>query len=245
MIILENFSKKYASQQKYSVNSVSMKCGPGITGLIGLNGAGKTTILKAICSLHYATEGKVLIGTENQLFDACLESEKTKNLIGYVSENSNLPEKLTVGEFLIFVQKMYSPETDKAFFEKTVKDFELEQVLDKKIKELSKGFKQRVNFCQAFIHNPQNIILDEPINGLDPKQIISFRKILQKEAKTKTILISTHLMQEVHSLCNNIYVLREGKIIKEGTEQKILDDLNAKNLEEAFLQLNDTGVVNE
>ena len=112
----------------------------------------------------------------------------------------------------------------------------LSEVLSKKIGTLSKGYRPRLGFAQALIHNPENIVLDEPVNGLDPAQIIQMRKLIKKIAETKTVIISTHLMQEVEALCTKIYILNNGSIAIAGTEQEILLKTGTKNIENAFLK---------
>ena len=124
----------------------------------------------------------------------------------------------------------------KKNFEKTVHLCGLSEVLSKKIGTLSKGYRQRLGFAQALVHNPEIIVLDEPVNGLDPAQIIQMRKLIKKIADTKTVIISTHLMQEVEALCTKIYILNNGSIALEGTEKEILLKTGTKNIENAFLK---------
>lgn len=220
MIELSGFSKKYSDKSDFVVKDINLTAEKGsVTGLLGLNGAGKTTIIKAICGLHFATEGSVNVtGT-----------------IGFVPEIYQLPENLYVAEFLLNVQKIHANNED--LFWKTVELCELQSVLNRRIKSLSKGFRQRIVFAQALIYNPDNLILDEPVNGLDPAQIIQFRKIIKKAAESKTVLISTHIMQEVESLCTDIHILHKGKIIESGTLKEILNKTKSNNIEEAFLRI--------
>lgn len=220
MIELSGFSKKYSDKSDFVVKDINLTAKKGsVTGLLGLNGAGKTTIIKAICGLHFATEGTVNVtGT-----------------IGFVPEIYQLPENLYVAEFLLNVQKIHANNED--LFWKTVELCELQSVLNRRIKSLSKGFRQRIVFAQALIYNPDNLILDEPVNGLDPAQIIQFRKIIKKAAESKTVLISTHIMQEVESLCTDIHILHKGKIIESGTLKEILNKTKSNNIEEAFLKI--------
>lgn len=243
MIELIDFSKSYSKKNAPTVQNINISAGKGITTLLGLNGAGKTTIIKAILGLHYSTTGIVKVSDENNIFfDAAINPDKVRSLIGYVSESDVLPKNLTICEYLKFIQKIYSRNSDNKnqfsdLFEQTIQTWNLSGVLDKRIGQLSKGFKQRVSFAQCFIHNPTNIVLDEPINGLDPAQIIQFRKFLKKISETKTVLISTHLMQEVHSICSNIYIISNGKIAIKGTESEIINQTNTNNIEEAFLNI--------
>lgn len=235
MIELVDFSKSY-EKNLFAVKNVNLKAENGqITGLLGLNGAGKTTIIKAITGNHFATEGKILITDENGVkFNIEDDIEKAKKLIGYVPEQMFFPKRLNVEEYLLLVKMQFSVSDEN--FEKTVKLCGLSEVLSKKIGTLSKGYRQRLGFAQALIHNPENIVLDEPVNGLDPAQIIQMRTLIKKIAKTKTVIISTHLMQEVEALCTKIYILSNGTIALEGTEQEILLKTGTQNIENAFLQ---------
>lgn len=241
MIELINFSKKYKNNDDFTVQNVNLIAKEGsVTGLLGLNGEGKTTIIRAICAQHYASSGSIKISDANGTFyDAFLESDKIKKIIGYVPEVNFLPLNKTVLEFFDYCSELYAlTEKEKIKnIEKIINYCELETVLEKKIYYLSKGFKQRVSFAAALIHNPPNLILDEVVNGFDPAQIIQFRKVIKELAKEKTVLISTHLMQEVQALCENIYILSKGKIADSGTEQQLINKTSSKSIEEAFLKI--------
>lgn len=235
MIELENFSKIY-EKNVFAVKNVNLKAENGkITGLLGLNGAGKTTIIKAITGNHFATIGKIFINDKNgNKFNIEENIEKTKSLIGYIPEQISFPNRLAVKEFTLLLKNQFC--ATKEFYEKTLEFCGLLEVLQKKISSLSKGYKQRLGFFLALINNPENIILDEPMNGLDPAQIIQMRALIKEIAKSKTVIISTHLMQEVEALCDEIYILNDGKITLNGTKNEILEKTGAKNIEEAFLK---------
>lgn len=244
MIEIKNFSKMYKKSYKPVVSCVNIAAKTGVTGLLGLNGAGKTTVIKAIAALHYASQGSVRVSdASGAFFDASGQPDIVRSLIGYVPETTSLPLKMTVAEYLHFSQDVYAPRssTKKQDFERTVAEWEIQDVLQKKIGELSKGFRQRVSFAQCFIYNPPNIVLDEPVNGLDPAQIIQFRRIIKEKSASKTVLISTHLMQEVHSLCDFIYILSEKTVAASGTEQEIVRQTGASDIESAFLSITTTG----
>lgn len=246
MIELIDFSKSYSHNKKIIVQNISLKAEKGsVTGLLGLNGAGKTTIIKALCALHFADSGKIIVSSSGRKYDAEKDIEAVKKSIGYVPEQPELPGFLTVKEYLLFVQELYDVrrEERKIFFEKTVAECMLESVLEKKIRTLSKGFKQRVCLAAALIHEPENLILDEPVNGLDPAQIIQFRKIIKHAAETKTVLLSTHLMQEVQAVCSKIYIISDGKISAEGTAGQIMAFTGTASIEDAFLKI--TGATDE
>lgn len=243
MIKLENFSKSYKTTAKnnFSVKDVSFEIKKGsVTALIGPNGCGKTTIIKAICGFHYPTLGNITVTEDENLSEKC-ESDKLMEIIGYVPEKSILPQNMYVYNYLNFVASVHNLKDDKKnqAIGRVVKEFELEDVLSKKIKTLSKGYQQRVSFAQALIHNPPNLILDEPITGLDPKQIMQMRNLIKKLSKDKAILLSTHIFQEVTSLCDNIIIINKGKLITQGSEENIIKQTNTKNLDEAFIKLTD------
>ena len=235
MIELIDFSKVYTRKKdSFAVKNLCLKAEKGcVTGLIGPNGSGKTTILKAVCGFHYASAGKILLTDENgKEFDIGQAPEKAMELIGYVPEIPVLPPEMTVSDFLDYAACSHglNEEQKKSSKERVIKDCTLSKFLDNKIKTLSKGQKQRVSFAQALIHNPPNLILDEPMSGLDPAQIIQMRELIIKSAETKAILMSTHILQEILSLCSKLYVINEGLITASGTEKQITDKCRTKTL---------------
>lgn len=244
MIELVNFCKTYDSHfksKKVAVNDVSfMVQKKSITGLLGPNGAGKTTIIKAICSIHYATKGNVFVYDKKDIkFDTAIDVENSKRLIGYVSENPVLYRNYTVIEFLKTIADIWNikgNELTKAL-DSVVEKFKLKEVLSQKISTLSKGFSQRVNFAAALIHNPEILILDEPSSGLDPNQIIETRNLIKSFSKDKTILLSTHIMQEAENLCDNVVIISDGCVLKTGSVEDVKKDTKAKNLEQAYINL--------
>lgn len=250
MIEVSSFSKKYPHSQDFAVDNVNMKIADGtVTGLIGLNGSGKTTLIKAICGFHFATEGVITVSADNAgkkelknlNEDGVAGKQNDLNIrkIGYVPENPCLPSDMTVSDFLLFSGKSHGLD-DKELeenFHKVLCQCSLENLVHKKIKLLSKGQKQRVSFAQALIFNPQNLILDEPFSGLDPAQIIQFRKLIKELSAEKAILISTHILSEIASLCSCLYILSDGKIACSGSEREILEKENCDSLESAFLKL--------
>ena len=172
-----------------------------------------------------------------------MQREKALLTLGYIPEISDLPEKLYVSEYLFLYAKMrgLSNEELKKNLKKVVFDCEISEILSKKISSLSKGFKQRLMFSLSLISNPENLVYDESVNGLDPAQIIQFRSLIKKISKEKTVLLSTHIMQEVHSLADKIYILHKGRILVSGTEQEILLKTNSENIEDAFIKLTSEG----
>ncbi|MBP5284051.1 MAG: ABC transporter ATP-binding protein, partial [Treponema sp.] len=203
MIELENFTKKYGS--KTVVSGINMTCRKGlITGILGPNGAGKTTILKAVTARHFATSGNVRInGTDCQ--DDFI---KVRSLTGFVTENPSFPEEYKVFEYLEQVMTLH--ESPRKNLEKVRELCSLDDVWENRISTLSKGYRERLNFAQCLIYEPQILVLDEPASGLDPNQILKMRSLVKSLKKDHTILLSTHLMQEVESLCDYIYIISGG-----------------------------------
>ena len=230
MVSLVDFTKAYNSS--VAVDKVNMNFEKGkITGILGPNGAGKTTILKAICARHFATKGKVLV---NQI-DAQEESEKIKKITGFVEESAVLNSSLTVREYLNFKAELYKVPVGKT--ESTIQLCSLEEVKNKKVKNLSKGYMERVNFAGALIYDPEVLILDEPATGLDPAQIIKMRSLVKELACDKTIILSTHLMQEAEALCDKIYILNRGKVLAEGSIEEICKLSGCVDLEKSYFTL--------
>ena len=244
MIELSNFSKSYSSKSAPAASDISLTIADGsITGLLGPNGSGKTTIMKAICGFHFPTSGSITIRSpDGTSFTTDENPELCMKYTGYVPEIPLLPKDMRVLEFLRYAADTHSipKEKTKEACELVINECSLEKLLTKKIKTLSKGQQQRVSFAQAIIHNPPNLILDEPISGLDPAQILQMRDLIKKLSKTKAILMSTHILQEVRSLCDNLYIVSEGKITVSGTEEEITRQAGTKSLEEAFIKLTQT-----
>lgn len=247
MIELINFSKQYHSffskKINFTVKEINAVFENGkVSGLLGPNGSGKTTILKAICGFHYPTKGKILVSDWNgDKVDIGENPGKAMELIGYVPEKSILPPQMYVYEFLEYVCSVHKLTNCEKLIKETAEECSISKVLGKRIKTLSKGFQQRVSFAQAIIHNPPNLILDEPITGLDPAQIIQMRSLISKMAEKKAVLLSTHILQEVTSLCSNLLVINNGAMKAFGNEEEILKTAEADNLEQAFLNLTKSG----
>ena len=245
MIELKSFSKSYTSKSTPAADDVSLTIADGsITGLLGPNGSGKTTIMKAICGFHFPTSGSITISSPNGTsFTTDEDPELCMKYIGYVPEIPLLPKDMRVLDFLRYAADTHGipKEKNEEACELVIKDCSLEKLLSKKIKTLSKGQQQRVSFAQAIIHNPPNLILDEPISGLDPAQILQMRDLIKKIAKTKAILMSTHILQEVRSLCDTLYIVSEGKITASGSEEEVTKQAGTKTLEEAFIKLTQGG----
>lgn len=241
MIELKNFSKSYVSsffnKNTFSVNNINISIPKGkIIGLLGPNGSGKTTIMKAICGFHYGDKGSIFISDKDEnIIDVSKYPNLVMESIGYVPEVSILPSDMTVIDFLRYSANIHNISDSE--IKKICEVCSLSDVIDKKIKYLSKGYQQRVSFSQAIIHNPPNLILDEPVSGLDPSQIMQMRDLIKTLSKSKSILLSTHILQEVYLLCDYIYILKAGNIVAQGTANQIVNETKSKDFEQAFFKL--------
>lgn len=240
MIEVDSFTKIYGMKKSggKAVDGVSFVARPGvITGLLGPNGAGKTTILKAICALHYPTEGAVrVMGRDVESFPV-----EVRSLVGYVSEQPALIGSLTTKEFLHYAGELRFAGRAGAVVadavERVVEECQLQEVFHKPISHLSKGYRQRLSFAQALLHNPPVLVLDEPVSGLDPAQIRQMRDMIKRLGSKKTILLSTHLMQEVEALCQQVHIISRGRLVASGSAQEIATATGTKSFEDAFLKL--------
>lgn len=224
-ITIKNLSKNYGTEQALKSINLSIKKGE-IVGLLGVNGAGKSTLMKSICGVLEIQEGEVKVNG----FDVKENSLVTKHAIGFLSEDNPLYKDMNVGEYLNFVAEI--KKTDKKNISTVLSDVGLSDKIDQKIKNLSKGYKQRVGIAQAILNNPDIIILDEPTSGLDPNQITEIRELIKKLGKDKTVLLSTHIMQEVEEMCSRIVFIHQGEIIANELIDYFLEKY--KSLEVAF-----------
>ena len=252
MIQVDNVSKIYKiknsknEKETIAINNISCKfCSGEITGLLGVNGAGKSTLLKMLSgnlvpSVTENLNSKILIDSVD-LYDNSLKDNTSllKEKIGFVQELPSFYEDETVFELLNFTVNFYYEEKNQAkqILEKLILQCNLTEVLNKKIKTLSKGYKQRLSFAVALSNNPEILLLDEPVSGLDPIQINEIRNLILSLKKNKTIILSTHLMQEIDALCDKIIILNKGKILAQGTEEEICKLHSCQNIEQAFLKL--------
>ncbi|HOL56264.1 MAG TPA: ABC transporter ATP-binding protein [Spirochaetota bacterium] len=235
MISIRNLVKSYGKNEP-AVKGVSFEIGKGeIVGLLGPNGAGKTTIMKIITSYMNPTSGEVIIDGKNTIDDSLY----TKSLIGYLPENSPQYDDMTVYEYLYFTAEIRGVKKDEIpqAIEKMVELTDLYNVVSKKIGELSKGYKKRVGLASVMIHDPQILILDEPTAGLDPNQIITFRKMLRRLAEKKTIIVSTHILSEIEAICERVIIIKSGRIVANDYIQNLI----AKFSEDEFIEFSIEG----
>jgi ABC-2 type transport system ATP-binding protein len=223
MIYVENLTKFY--DETCALNNVSFKVEKGeILGLLGPNGAGKTTTLRILTGFLSKTSGTVKIKD----FDIGEEPIEVKKLIGYFPETAPLYSDMLVFDYLAFIADMRGLKKDK----KRERIIELSNlcgltsVMHKSIKELSKGFKQRVGLAHAMMNDPEILILDEPTSGLDPNQIVEIRDLIKEIGKKKTVIISSHILSEVEITCDRIVIINQGNLVADGTTDTLKDSAN-------------------
>lgn len=236
MIKVENLTKRYG--EKVAVNNISFEIGEGrIWGFLGPNGAGKTTTMRIITGYLPPTDGKAFVAG----LDPISHSKEVKSLIGYLPENPPLYQDMTVESYLGFVAKIKGVKSKKIKenMDKVIEEVGLKEVRSRLIRNLSKGYKQRVAIAQALIHEPKILILDEPTLGLDPAQVKEIRELIKSLRKDRTVILSTHILAEVTQICDGVVIINEGKIVANG----FLDELTKSFAERegVFLRLKNFG----
>ena len=207
-IEVKNLLKVYGEQK--AVNNISFKVNKGeIVGFLGPNGAGKSTTMKIITGYLQQTGGEAYVCGINVSEDPLT----TKRKIGYLPELNALYYDMYVREYLAFVAEIHLVENAKAKIENVISLTGLTVESKKKIGQLSKGYKQRVGLADALIHDPEVLILDEPTSGLDPNQIIEIREVIRKQGQDKTVLFSSHILQEVEAMCDRVIIINKGEIV--------------------------------
>ncbi len=220
-----HLNKKFGEQ--VALNDINLEIGNSeIIGLLGPNGAGKSTLMKSIVGVLKIDEGQILFNgndvTENEI--------ATKKNMGFLPENNPLYPEMYVKEYLNFVADIH--QISKERVDEVIELVGITPEKSKKISQLSKGYKQRVGLAQAILHSPDLLILDEPTNGLDPNQIIEIRNVIKEIGRQKTVILSTHIMQEVEALCSRVILIHQGNIIQDSQ----IEEFKGKygSLEEAF-----------
>ncbi len=220
-----NLTKKFGEQVALNNVNISIKKNE-IIGLLGPNGAGKSTLMKSIVGALNIDEGQVIFNDLN-LVDHEIAAKKD---IGFLPENNPLYQDMYVKEYLQFVANLHKIGKDRV--EEVIDLVGITPEKSKKISQLSKGYKQRVGLAQAILHQPNLLILDEPTNGLDPNQIVEIRNVIKKIGQEKTVILSTHIMQEVEALCSRVILIHKGNVIQDSP----ISEFRGKygSLEEAF-----------
>ncbi len=228
-ITINNLTKIYGTQK--AVDDISFTIDKGeIVGFLGPNGAGKSTTMKMITGYLPASEGSATVCG----IDVDKNSNETKKKIGYLPEANPLYYDMYVREYLEFVGGIHQIQNSKLKIEEVIKTVGLTVEANKKIGQLSKGYKQRVGLAAALIHDPEVLILDEPTSGLDPNQIVEIREVIKKLGENKTVLFSTHILQEVQAICDRVIIINKGKIV---ADDKLSNLTGKKHFNELRLEI--------
>ena len=207
-ILVDNVSKVFGAQR--ALNGVSLTLDRGeVVGLLGPNGAGKSTLMRLITGYLPPTEGRVEV-CGFDVMDAPLE---TKRRVGYLPERNPVHEDMYVREYLQFVAGVHGVKDKAQRVASVIEEVGLTPEVHKQIGQLSKGYRQRVGLAQALIHDPEVLILDEPTSGLDPNQLVDIRALIRRLGQDRTVILSTHIMQEVEAMCDRVVLIRLGDIV--------------------------------
>lgn len=229
-IEVKKVSKYYGDQAALNDVSFSVKDGE-IVGFLGPNGAGKSTMMKIISCYLPPSEGTVLV-SGSDIFD---ESIQVRKKVGYLPETNPLYPEMYIREYLLFVAGIYKLKNKKGRVEEMIQQIGLQREAHKKISQISKGYKQRVGLAQALIHNPDVLILDEPTSGLDPNQLEDIRMLIKNIGKEKTVLLSTHIMQEVEAICDRVIIINKGELVADSSISELKDE---RDVDVTYLSLN-------
>lgn len=215
-IKVNNVSKQFG--QQWALKDVSFEVNKGeVVGFLGPNGAGKSTMMKIITCYQPPTSGEVSVCG----LDIWNDSLELRKKVGYLSEANPLYTEMYVVEFLEFIAGVHGIKNKKERVQEVIKMTGLTPEMHKKIGMLSKGYRQRVGLAQALVHDPEVLILDEPTTGLDPNQLVEIRNLIKSCGKTKTVLLSTHIMQEVEAMCSRAVIINRGQIVADATMDQL------------------------
>jgi ABC-2 type transport system ATP-binding protein len=230
-ILVESLSKVYGSQK--AIDNISFSAGPGVLGFLGPNGAGKSTTMKILTCFIPQTGGKASVCG----FDVEKQPLEVKRTIGYLPESNPLYLDMYVKESLAFIAGVHGMHAPQKRITDIIEQTGLGPEQHKKIGQLSKGYRQRVGLAQAILHDPEVLILDEPTSGLDPNQLIGIRQLILDLGKTKTVILSTHIMQEVEAVCSQVIIINKGKIVADDSLTGLRNKNKGKTLENIFIHL--------
>ena len=225
-IEINHITKRYGEQ--LALNDVSLTINKGIVGLLGPNGAGKSTLMKIITCFIPPTSGTVIVEGHDVMDDPMA----VKRIVGYLPEHNPLYLDMYVREYLEFVAGVHQLKgvAAKKRIEEMIEETGLGLEAHKKISALSKGYRQRVGLAQAMMHDPQVLILDEPTSGLDPNQLIDIRNLISSLGKEKTVLLSTHIMQEVEAICERAIIINKGVVVADDKIENLKQENAASNV---------------
>ncbi|MDB5124109.1 MAG: multidrug transporter ATP-binding protein [Mucilaginibacter sp.] len=230
-IFVESLTKVYGSQK--AIDNISFSAEPGVLGFLGPNGAGKSTTMKILTCFIPQTGGKASVCG----FDVEKQPLEVKRTIGYLPESNPLYLDMYVKESLAFIAGIHSMDAPQTRIADIIEQTGLGPEQHKKIGQLSKGYRQRVGLAQAILHDPEVLILDEPTSGLDPNQLIGIRQLILDLGKTKTVILSTHIMQEVEAVCSQVIIINKGKIVANDTLEGLRGKNKTTSLENIFIKL--------
>lgn len=237
---VSSLTKKYGEQ--VAVNNISFSVSKGeIVGFLGPNGAGKSTTMKMITGYLKPFQGKVLVGE----IDALEQPLEAKKKIGYLPEANPLYYEMYVREYLGFVASIHQLQHSRQKIENVIRTVGLSLESHKKAGQLSKGYKQRLGLAAALVHDPEVLILDEPTSGLDPNQIAEIRSVIKTLSADKTVLFSTHIMQEVEALCDRVIIINKGNIVADDNLGSIRQRTAAAYIQVQFEETVDPVIFNE
>lgn len=218
-IEVTNVTKYYGSQA--ALKNVSFTLAKGeVVGFLGPNGAGKSTMMKIITCYLPASKGEVKVAG----YDVRDQSIKVRRRVGYLPENNPLYPEMYIREYLSFVAGMYRISDRKKRVKEMIDMVGLGPESHKRIGELSKGYRQRVGLAQALIHDPDVLVLDEPTSGLDPNQLVDIRSLIRRTGKEKTVLLSTHIMQEVEAICDRVIIINKGETVADSAVSELKEE---------------------
>ena len=226
-ITVENLTKFYGDQKVLNNVSHSIRKGEMI-GLLGQNSAGKSTLMTILTNFNRTSEGKAFVNG----FSVVENKKKVQKSIGYLPEHNPLYLEMYVREYLFYNAKIYKIPISEV--EKIIEKTGLKTEAHKKIGKLSKGFRQRVGIANTLLHNPEVLILDEPTTGLDPNQLLEIRELIKTAGKNKTVLFSTHILQEVEAICDRVIIINKGEIVH---DKSLKDTIKNIGLEKIFTEL--------
>ncbi len=224
-VIVKEITKTYGEQRAVDRVSFEAKAGE-VLGFLGPNGAGKTTTMKIITGFIPATEGAVTVCG----YEVEADSMETRRRIGYLPEHNPLYGDLYVREYLQFVARLHRLGNARARIDEMIQVTGLEREQHKPVRALSKGYRQRVGLAQAMLHDPEVLILDEPTSGLDPNQLAEIRQLIRQLGDRKTVVFSTHIMQEVQAVCDRVLIINKGRIVADDPIEKLQNRISGETI---------------
>ena len=223
-LTITNLSKKFGDFT--AIDNLNVTMTTGVYGLLGVNGAGKTTLMRMLCTLLKPTDGTICCN-EKDIFD--MDSEYRK-LLGYLPQEFGFYPEFSIKDYLLYIASLKGirPIVAKKRVKELVAKVGLQKVVNKKMKNLSGGMKRRVGIAQAMLNNPKILILDEPTAGLDPNERIRFRNLISELAEDRLVLLSTHIVSDIEYIANEIWLLKDGKLMHTGTPEEVINSMPEK-----------------